>query len=162
MLRHCFGAASSICVATQFLSRDSISIGSCCNSVSCIVSIPIATRKVCHDRVLSSLNLISCCDIVYWYSRCLLSRPSFYVATRLFTFSSSLCRNPVLLCHDKTSLPCVRIFVAIWKSLSRPCFFVFSLFLCHDLNIYVATSKLLFNLQYVTKLNSCVTIRSVH
>ena len=76
-----------------------------------------------------------------------MSRPSFYVATRLFAFSSSLCRNPVLLCRDKTSLPYVRIFVAIWKSLSRPCFSVFSLFLCRNLNIPITTTKPLFSFE---------------
>ena len=59
--------------------------------------------------------------------------------TRLFSFSSSLCRDPILLCRDKTSLPCVGIFIAIWKSLSRPCFFVFSLFLFRDIYIPVTT-----------------------
>ena len=31
-------------VATQFLCCDNISVGSCCNNVSCIVSISVATR----------------------------------------------------------------------------------------------------------------------
>ena len=48
----------SFYVATAFL------FGSCCNDVSCIVSISIATRKVCHNRVLSPLNLISCCSFI--------------------------------------------------------------------------------------------------
>ena len=103
-----------------------------------------------------------CCDIVYCCCICFLSRPSFHVATRLFAFNSSLCHDPVLLCRDKTSLPCVGIFVTRWKSLSRPCLFVFSLFQCRDLNIFVATSKLLFNLKYVATLNSFVVTRSIH
>ena len=93
---------------------------------------------------------------------CFLSRPSFYVATQLFVFSSSLCLDPVLLCREKTSLHCVGIFVTRWKSLSRPCLYVFSLFLCRDLNISVAASKLLFSLKYVATLNSFVVIKSVH
>ena len=34
-------------VATKFLCRDSIYVGSCCNNVSCIVSISVATES-CH------------------------------------------------------------------------------------------------------------------
>ena len=50
MLRHrqlCHDSISvhllQISVATQFLCRDSISVGSCCNNVFCIVSISVAT-----------------------------------------------------------------------------------------------------------------------
>ena len=85
----------------------------------------------------------------------------FYDATRLFAFSSSLCRDPVLLCCHKTSPSCVGIFVTTRK-VCRDLVSVFSLFLCRDLTISVATSKLLFILQYVATLNSCVAIRSVH
>ena len=53
------------CVATQFLCRDSISVGSCCNNVSCISSIPVVTKKVCCDKVLSPLNPISCCSFIF-------------------------------------------------------------------------------------------------
>ena len=62
-----------ICVATMFLwsffklvSQPSFYVAittlfaSYCNNVSCIVSISVATRKVCRDRFLSPLNLISC------------------------------------------------------------------------------------------------------
>ena len=72
MLQHCFCAASSNCVATQFLCRDSISVGSCCNNVSFIVCIPVATRKVCHNRVLSLLNLFSCCSFILMLQQSLL------------------------------------------------------------------------------------------
>ena len=64
VLRHCFYEASSNCVATQFLCCDSISVDYCCNNVFCIVCSPIATRKVCRDRVLSPLNLFSCCNFI--------------------------------------------------------------------------------------------------
>ena len=64
LLRNCFCTASSNIVTTQFLCRDSIYVGSCCNNVSCIVSIPIVTRKICRDRVLSPLNLISYCSFI--------------------------------------------------------------------------------------------------
>ena len=74
-------------VANQFLCRDNISLyGSCCNTVTCIVRISVAAQKVCRDRVLLPLNLISC------YNFILMSRPS-------------------LLCRDQASLPCVGIFV---------------------------------------------------
>ena len=67
--------------------------------------------------------------------------------TRLFDFRSSLSRDLDLLCCDKTSIPCIGIFIATWKSLSRPCLSVLSLFLCRDLKIPVATSKSLFSLE---------------
>ena len=53
------------CVATQFLCRDNISVGSCCNNVSCSVSIPVTIRNVYHDRVLSPLNPISFCSFIF-------------------------------------------------------------------------------------------------
>ena len=63
MLRHqklCRNSVSmqllQIDVAIQFLCRESISVGSCCNNVSCIVNIPIATRKFRRDRVLYHLT----------------------------------------------------------------------------------------------------------
>ena len=54
-----------ICVVTQFLCRYSISIGSCCNNVSCIVSIPqvcVATQFLCRDSISvgSCYNNVSC------------------------------------------------------------------------------------------------------
>ena len=87
------------CAASSNLCRDSISIGSYCNNVSYIVSIPVTTRKVCSDRVLSPLNLISCCSFLLMLRHSLLVLSMFYVATQF-------------LCRDKTSLPCVGIFVA--------------------------------------------------
>ena len=65
VLRHYF------CAASSNLCHDSISVGSCCNNVSCIVSISVATRKVCRDRVLSPLNLISCCSFISMLRHCL-------------------------------------------------------------------------------------------
>ena len=53
VLQHCFCAASLNCVMTQFLCRDSISVRSYCNNVSCIVCILVTTRKVYRNRVLS-------------------------------------------------------------------------------------------------------------
>ena len=150
MSRHHFCwyfVATMFLVLSTFLSRPgkSVAIESCLHLTRFLV-------------VASFL----CCNIIYWFCRFFLWRPSFHVATRLFAFSQSLCRDLVLLCRDKTSFPCVGIFVARWKSLSQPCASVFSLFLCCDLNIYVATSKLLINLKYVATLNSFVATRSVH
>ena len=155
-------------VATQFLYRDSISVGSCCNNVSCIVSISVATRKVCHDRVLSPLNLISCCSFILILRHSLLvlsmflSRPSFYVTTRLFLFSSSLCRNPV--CYVAT-----RPLLLVLESLSRHrkvcrgLVYQCSAYLC------VATLRSLSQhrnissaLKYVATLHSFIVTKSVH
>ena len=90
---------------------------SCCNNVSCIVSISIVTRKVCYDRVLSPLNLISYCSFILILRHSLLVLLMFAIATQ-FLFATGLfyiqlifMSRPCLLCHDKTSLPCVRIFV---------------------------------------------------
>ena len=119
----------------------------------CIFSIHVLTRKVYRDKVLSLLNLISYCNfililrpslLVLWL---FLSQLNSYVATKLFAFNSCLCRDSVLLCRDKTSLPCVGIFIAAWKSLSRPCLSVLSLFLCRNLKIPIATPKPLFSLE---------------
>ena len=77
-----------------------------------------------------------------------------YVATLAFVLrhyfcaaSSNLCCDLVLLCRNKTSLPCVGIFVVTWKCLSRPCLSVLSLFLCHYLKIPVAVTKPLFSFE---------------
>ena len=47
--------------------------------------------------------------------------------------------RPSLLCSDMTSLHCVEFFVTTYKSLSRPRFSMFSLFMCCDIKIHVAT-----------------------
>ena len=67
----------------------------------------VATKSCLHLTGFLVAASFLRCNIVYWCSRCLLSRPSFYVVTRIFAFSSSLCHDLVLLCRDKTSLPCV-------------------------------------------------------
>ena len=65
LLRQSFYAASSNwCRDPVFMSRQHFYFGSCCNTVSCIVRIFVATQKVCRDRVLSPLNLISCCSFI--------------------------------------------------------------------------------------------------
>ena len=94
MLRHrklCHDSVSvqliQIGVTTQFLCRENISVGSCCNNVSCIVSISVETRKVCRDRVLSPLNLISCCSFI------LMLRHSFLVLSMFSMATKFLCRD---------------------------------------------------------------------
>ena len=72
VLRHCLCAASSNCVVTQFLCHDSNSVGSCCNNVSCIVSIPVATRKLYLDIVLLPFLLTSCCIFILMLQHSLL------------------------------------------------------------------------------------------
>ena len=124
MLRHrqlCRDSASvqllEIGVGTQFLCRDNISVGSCCNNVSCIVSIFVTTRKVCRDKVLLPLNLISCCNFILILRHSLLVFSMFFVTTMFLCRNKNFCiqlifvSQPSLLCHDKTSLPCIEIFV---------------------------------------------------
>ena len=125
MLRHrelCRDSVSvkllQIGVMTLLLCRNSISVGSCCNNVSCIVSISIVTRKVYCDKVLSPLNLISCCNFILILRHSLLVLSMFSVATKFLCCDKNFCIQlifvfrPSLLCRDKTSLPCVRIFIA--------------------------------------------------
>ena len=52
-------ASSNWCRDQFFMTRQHFCFGSCCNNVSYIVRIYVATKKVCCDRVLSPLNLIS-------------------------------------------------------------------------------------------------------
>ena len=66
----------------------------------------------------------------------------------------------VLLQQSFNSLS--QVFVAAYSSLLQPYLSVFSLFLCHDLKIPIATSKPLFSLKYVATLNSFVVTRLVH
>ena len=89
-LRQCFLCSffklvlrSGFYVATAFL------FGSCCNDVYCIVSISVATRKVCRNRVLSPLNLISCCSFI------------------------------LILRHSLLVLSMFALIIATWKSLLR-------------------------------------------
>ena len=48
-------APSNWCRDLVFMSRQHVCLVSCCNNVSCIISISVSTRKVCRDRVLLSL-----------------------------------------------------------------------------------------------------------
>ena len=101
LLRQSFYAASSNwCHDPIFMSRQHLCFGSCCNIVSCIVRIYVATKKVCRNRVLSSLNLISYCSFILMLRHGLLVLSMFAVATQFVmsrpNFSSlcwNLCRN---------------------------------------------------------------------
>ena len=87
----------SFYVATTFM------FGSYCNDVSCIVYISIATRKVCRDRVLSHLNLISCYSFILILRHSLLVLSTFAVATQFlccnntFLYSFYLCVSTQLV-----------------------------------------------------------------
>ena len=103
----------SLYVATTFL------FGSCGNTVSCIIKIFVATRKVCHDRVLSPLNLVSCCNFILILRHSLLVLSMLAVATQFLcrdrtfsVFSLSLCRD--LVCYVAT-----RPLFLVLESLSR-------------------------------------------
>ena len=79
--------------------------GSCCNNVSCVVRIFVATRKVCRDKVLSPLNLISCCSFI------LILRHSFLVL--MFSVATQF------LCRDRTFLYLAYICVTTQFVMSR-------------------------------------------
>ena len=82
LLRQSFYAASSnLCRDPVFMSRQHFCFGSCYNIVSCIVRISLASQKVCHDRVLSPLNLISCYIFILMLRHGLLVLSMFVVAT---------------------------------------------------------------------------------
>ena len=125
MLRHrqlCHDIVSvqllQIYVATQFLCHDGISFSSCCNNVSCIVSISVMTRKVCRNRVLSPLNLISCCSFLLILRHSILVLSMCFVATQFlchdktFLYSAHLWVVTQVVTSRQDSLPCVGIFVA--------------------------------------------------
>ena len=91
------------------MSRQHFYFGSCCNNVSCIVRISVATKKVRRNRVLSPLNLISCWSFILMLRHGLLVLLMFAVATQFFmsrhdfsVFSLSLCCDPV--CYTATRL----------------------------------------------------------
>ena len=128
-----------VSVATQVsMSRQHL-CSSYVATLSCIICISVATQKVCLDKGFFPLSLTSCCSFVLMLRHDFLMLSIFAVATQ---FS---CRDKILLCsayllyHDITSLHCVEIFVATYKSLSEPRFSLFSLFLCCDIKIHVAT-----------------------
>ena len=87
------------CVMTQLVCCDNILVGSYCNNVSCIVIIIVVTRKVCRERVLSPLNLISYCNFI------------FYVATYSSGVVRVLCRDLVFMSRQDI-LPMAHLFVA--------------------------------------------------
>ena len=105
--RQCF-----LCSFFKLMSRPSFYVttaflfGSCYNNVSCIVSISVATRKVCRDRVLSPLNLISCCIFILILRHSLLVLSMFAITTKF-------------LCHDRTFLYSSYICVATQFIMSR-------------------------------------------
>ena len=59
-----------LCSFFKFVSRPSFYVATTfllfliTTMFSCIVNIPVATRNVCRDRVLSPLNLIACCSFI--------------------------------------------------------------------------------------------------
>ena len=115
--RQCFCLASSNwCRYIIFYVAIACLFGSCCNNFSCIVSISIATRKVCRNRLLLPLNLISYCSFILILRHSLLVLLMFAVVTqflcrdRIFCIQLIFVSRPSLLCRDKTS-PCVGIFV---------------------------------------------------
>ena len=104
-----YAASSNWCRDPVFMSLQHFYFGSCCNTVSCIVRISVTTQKVCHERVLSSLNLISCCSFILMLQHGLLVFSIFDVTIQFVmsrqdfsVFSLSLCRD--LVCYVATRL----------------------------------------------------------
>ena len=144
-------------VVTQFFYVGTTCLfGFCCNNVSCIVSIFVTTRKFCGDRVLSPLNLISCCSFILILRHSLLVLLMFSIATQF-------------LCRDKTFLYsaylCVATqFVMSRQDLSSLCWNLCRDIgkVCRDLKIPIATWKHLFSLKYVVALDSFIATKSIH
>ena len=138
MLRHrqCF-----LCSFFKLVSRPSFYVataflfGSCCNDVSYIVSISVTTRKVCRDRVLSPLNLISCCSFILILRNSLLVLLMFAVAAQF-------------LCHDKTFLYSAYICVVTQFVMLRQDLYSLCWNLCRDIEKSVRT--LFINIQLIS------------
>ena len=129
-----------LCSFFKLVSRPSFYVAtaclfsSCCNNVSCIVSIPIATRKVCRYRVLSPLNLISCCNFI------LILRHGFLVLSMFSVVIQCLCRDRTFLCS--TYICVATQFVLSRQDLSSLCWNI-----CHDIENSVST--LFINVQLI-------------
>ena len=108
-------------VATHFLCRDNISVGSCCNNVSCIVSISVATRKV-----LSPLNLVSCCSFILILRHSLLVLSMFFVATKFLCRGKNFCFQLIFMSQPSS--------VMSRQDLSSLCWNI-----CCDMEKYVVT-----------------------
>ena len=130
-------------------------------TLSCIICISIATQKVCRDIGLLPLSLTSCCSFVLMLRHDFLVFSIFVVVTSLFCVQLTVLSRSSLLCRDNTSLHYVEIFVATYKSISRPCFSLFSLILCCNIKIDVATWTYFLSLKYVATLGSFVATRPV-
>ena len=134
--RQCFLCSFFKLVARpRFYVAMTFLFGSCCNDVSCIVSISIATRKVCRNKFLSPLNMISCCSFILILRHILLVLSMFAVVTQF-------------LCHDKIFLYSAYIcdttqFVMSRQYLSSLCWN-----LCRDIEKSIAT--LLINVQLIS------------
>ena len=124
MSQQCF-----LCSFFKLVSRPSFYVAiaylfsSCCNDVSCIISISVVTRKVCHDIVLLPLNLISCCSFILILRHSLLVLSMFAVATQFlcrdktFLYSSYLCfATPFVMSQQDLSSLCWNICHDIEKS----------------------------------------------
>ena len=149
-------------VATQFLYRNNISVGSCCNNVSCIVSISVLTKKVYRNRVLSPLNLISCCSFIWILRHSLLVLLMFYVATRLFVFSLSLCRYPVCYVVTRPLLIVLEYLLRhrkVYRNLVYQCLAYLCVTTLRSLSRHRNISSAL---KYVATLHSLIVTRSVH
>ena len=163
--RQYFVHSSNIYVATSIImSQHSFSAASTswCRDPSFHVAIASLFRLCCntvlyYPHFCRDLESLSRQRHVATELDCL-SQLRFDVATWLLGVVNICCRDPVfmsrqdssvssllvlsrpsLLCHDRTSLHCVEFFVTTYKSLSRPRFPLFSLFLCCDIKIHVAT-----------------------
>ena len=85
----------------------------------------------------------------------------FVVVTQFSCHDVTLWCSAYSICRDRISLHCVETFVATYKSLLRPRFSLFSLFVCCDIKIHVRTYIYLLNLKYVATLGSFVATRPV-
>ena len=135
-----------VSVMTQvFMSRQHFYSGYVA-TLSCIICISVMTQKVYRDRGLLPLSLTSCYSFALMLQHEFLVSLIFAIATQFSYSNKTLLCSAYSFCHDPVSyvaaaLLCIvfEIFVATYKSLSRPRFSLFSLFLCCDIKIHVAT-----------------------
>ena len=138
------------------MSRQHFCFGSCCNNVSCIVRIFVATQKVYRDRVLSQLNLISCCSFILMLRHGLFVLLMFAAATKFVMSRQDFFVFILFLCRD---LVC---YIATQFVLSRPVCSIVTRLLFLVLESLSRHRKVYRNLVYMCLVYLCVmTLRSL-
>ena len=135
-------------------------------TLSCIICISVATKKVCHDKGLLPLSLTSCCSFVLMLRHDFLVLSIFAVATHFSRCDKTLLCSAYSFYRDSVCSVATELLCIVLKPLSR------HRKVCHDLvslysaYFYVATLKSMLRhrfissaLKYVATLVSFVAIR---